>query len=59
MTTGFDELVLASDGARLARERQGELEGWLAQLRDYERNECQHETKPHDDVTVLRVLHAG
>jgi hypothetical protein len=50
---GFDELVLASDGARLGVEQLDDLEAWLDALRSWERG---HDVdgKRHDDVTVVR-----
>jgi hypothetical protein len=50
---GFDELVLASDGARLELDYLDELDEWLDGLRRWER-EKQADGKRHDDATVLR-----
>lgn len=55
---GWDELVLASDGARLDAHRVADLERWLADLREWERaggDGTVEPWKPHDDVTVVRV----
>ena len=54
----WDELVLASDGARLNDERVNDLEGWLGTLRTWERaaRTSYAAEKRHDDVTVLRVV---
>jgi hypothetical protein len=53
---GFDELVLASDGARLELDRLDELDSWLDGLRRWER--CAppdpRVVKIHDDATVVR-----
>jgi hypothetical protein len=51
---GFDELVLASDGARLGVEHLDDLEGWLDALRAWERVNDDIDGKRHDDVTVVR-----
>jgi len=49
----FDELVLASDGARLTPERLDDIEAWVTALRGEAPPAA--EPKPFDDVTVLRV----
>lgn len=49
------ELVLASDGARLHPDALDDIPSWLAGLREYERVHHADERKPHDDVTVMRV----
>jgi hypothetical protein len=53
----FDELVLASDGARLAPERLSDLDAWLADLRTWEREHLRPSAgaKMHDDLVVLRA----
>jgi hypothetical protein len=48
----FDELVLASDGARLDPERLRDIDGWLTTMR---RAPPDLTAKPFDDVTVARV----
>lgn len=55
-----EELVLATDGARLSAERVANLPTWLAELRDWERREfvARAAVKRHDDVAVLH-LRAG
>jgi hypothetical protein len=50
---GFDELVLASDGARLEVDYLDDLDEWLDGLRGWER-EKPAGAKRHDDATVLR-----
>lgn len=60
--SGWDELVLASDGARLDPHRVRDLEQWLADLREWEKtggDGTVEPWKPHDDVTVVRVARAG
>jgi hypothetical protein len=53
----FDELVLASDGARLDAKRLADIEGWLPRLREWERETRRPlaGAKAHDDVVLLRV----
>lgn len=55
--TGFDELVLATDGARLDGERLAALDAWLCSLRMWERNNLRSSAggKIHDDLVVLRA----
>jgi hypothetical protein len=55
---GVDELVLASDGARLNEGVLDELPAWLAGLRRWERRRAaarRAAEKVHDDVTVVRL----
>jgi hypothetical protein len=54
---GFDELVLASGGARLDVARLDELDEWLDGLRRWERTAprgAKVSDDVHDDATVLR-----
>lgn len=55
-------LLLATDGARLTRERIDRLEDWLAGLREWEATSPNEEgilaRKRHDDVSVLRIERA-
>src|SRR4051794_40289991 len=56
---GVDELVLASDGARLSEPVPGELPTWIGDLRRWERERAhlgRAAEKVHDDVTVLRLV---
>lgn len=57
----WQQLVLATDGARLDAERLADLDGWLDGLRDWERVQRRGYAteKRHDDVTVLRVRPAA
>jgi hypothetical protein len=50
---GFDELVLASDGARVDLARLDALDEWLDGLRRWERTQP-YIDKMHDDATVVR-----
>jgi hypothetical protein len=55
----IDELVLASDGARLSAPVLGDLAGWIGDLRRWERERAnlgRAAEKVHDDVTVLRLV---
>ena len=54
----FDELILATDGARLTKERAAEVEKWLSGLRAWEKenSDTRAARKVHDDFTVIRVL---
>jgi hypothetical protein len=55
---GVQELVLASDGARLADHSLDDLPGWLDGLRNWERERPGlglASEKRHDDVTVIRM----
>jgi hypothetical protein len=55
---GVQELVLASDGARLSESVLDELPAWLGDLRRWEGQRSdlgRAAEKVHDDVTVLRV----
>jgi serine/threonine protein phosphatase PrpC len=52
---GVEELVLASDGARLTVPALLDLEGWLKELRSWEAVAPEAEPwKRHDDVVVVR-----
>jgi len=53
----FEELVLASDGARLDPERLSDLGAWLDDLRAWEREHLRPRAgaKMHDDLTVIRA----
>jgi hypothetical protein len=56
---GVDELVLASDGARLSEPVLDELPTWIGDLRRWERERAhlgRAAEKVHDDVTVLRLV---
>ena len=56
---GVDELVLASDGARLSEPVLDELPEWIGNLREWERDLAglgRASEKVHDDVTVLRLV---
>jgi serine/threonine protein phosphatase PrpC len=56
---GVDELVLASDGARLSEPVLDELPTWIGDLRRWERERAhlgRAAEKLHDDVTVLRLM---
>jgi serine/threonine protein phosphatase PrpC len=56
---GIDELVLASDGARLSEPVLDELPTWMGDLRGWERERAhlgRAAEKVHDDVTVLRLV---
>ena len=58
---GVQELVLASDGARLADHALDDLPGWLDGLRNWERERPGlglASEKRHDDVTVIRISRA-
>jgi hypothetical protein len=55
---GVNELVLASDGARLSERRLDDLPGWIGGLREWERERAGQRRaaeKIHDDVTVVRL----
>jgi hypothetical protein len=55
---GVQELVLASDGARLSEAVLDDLTAWLGELRHWERQRSdlgRAAEKVHDDVTVLRL----
>ena len=59
--SGVTELVLASDGARLGERALDDLPGWLAGLREWERQRthlARAAEKVHDDVTVVRLTRA-
>jgi hypothetical protein len=56
---GVQQLVLASDGARLDERALDELPGWIAGLRAWERERAGRRRaaeKVHDDVTVVRLV---
>jgi hypothetical protein len=56
---GVDELVLASDGARLSEPVLDELPSWIGGLRRWERERAglgRAAEKVHDDVTLLRLV---
>lgn len=52
----WQELVIATDGARLDTDKLDDLETWLGELRQAEAGE--RGPKPHDDVTVIQVRNA-
>lgn len=56
----WDELVLASEGARLSEGRVSHLSDWLAELRDWERDaqKAYAAERRHRDVAVIRVNRA-
>ena len=56
-----DELVLATDGALLDGDRVGDLDGWLARIRDVEASQVDDgaRVKKNDDIAVIRVTPAG
>ena len=59
--SGVTELVLASDGARLSERMLDDLAGWLAGLREWERQRThlsRAAEKVHDDLTVVRLTRA-
>jgi hypothetical protein len=51
----WDEVVVASDGARLRPDVIADLGGWLDGLRQHERTEHAADYKPHDDVVVIHL----
>jgi hypothetical protein len=59
---GVQELVLASDGARLSEAILDDLTAWLGRLRRWEEQRSElgrAAEKVHDDVTVLRLRPAA
>jgi hypothetical protein len=59
--SGWDVLLLATDGARLTSERINRLEGWLGGLREWELaggHDGILAGKPHDDVSVVWIERA-
>jgi hypothetical protein len=59
---GVQELVLASDGARLSEPVLDDLPAWLGELREWEHQRSdlgRAAEKVHDDVTVLRLRPAA
>jgi hypothetical protein len=57
MVRAPDEIVLATDGARLNAECVCDLDRWLTGLRDWERSQAQPPAgiNRHDDVTVISM----
>lgn len=53
----WDELVLATDGARLDHDRVAALDDWLGEIRAWERDARKGYAaeKRHDDITVVRL----
>jgi len=51
----FDEVVVASDGARLTTASVANLADWLSDLRRHEAIEHAGAYKPHDDVVVVHA----
>jgi len=52
----FDQLVLATAGARLSIEKMDNLDNWLVSIRDWERRTApQLGARPHQDITVIRL----
>ena len=58
---GINEIVLASDGARLNAQRMDDLDGWMDGLRSWEEVEMTGlaAEKRHDDVTVIHLFRAA
>jgi len=57
----FEDLVLASDGARLEPDRLSDLGAWLGDLRAWEREHLRPRAgaKMHDDLVVIRARRRG
>jgi hypothetical protein len=51
----WDEVVVASDGARLRPDVVADLDDWLDGLRQREGTEHTADYKPHDDVVVIHL----
>jgi hypothetical protein len=54
----WDELVIATDGARLTKERIEDLDSWLSHIREWEAlaRKSYAVEKRHDDISVIRLM---